>query len=390
MPQAPLPPPPSLTAGLPNLMSGIAAAFGVDDLPAPPLADLPPRLATARCVILLVIDGMGDAQLAKHLAGGLLAGCRQGVIDSVFPSTTASAISTFLTGLPPAGHGMTGWYQWCEEIGETLAILPMSRRGAGTPAKEAEDWAQSVLTAPSLGDRLPVPVTHVMPSWIAHSPFNRRLAGRVRHEPYANTESLFPAVERAMDATAERQFIYAYWPNYDATAHDVGPDGDKAVAKLHQIEAAIAAFIARRAGSDALLLVTADHGFITAPIDRQVDLADYPDLAACLVRPLSGERRAAYAHVLPGRREAFADAVQARLGDALWLADSAALFAAGWFGRSPPHPRFASRIGDFTLVMKADWSILDTRPGDRHHPMIGMHGGVSSDEMRVPLCVPPL
>ena len=68
-----------------------------------------------------------------------------------------------------------------------------------------------------------------------------------------------------MDATAERPVHLRLLAHYDATAHDVGPDGDKAVAKLHQIEAAIAAFIACRAGSDALLLVTADHGFITAP-----------------------------------------------------------------------------------------------------------------------------
>lgn len=381
-----LPPPPSLSRGLPNLMAAIGQAFGGGPQASVPLPGLAAHLGEAEALILLVVDGMGEVQLRRHLAGGSLDRACFDIIDSVYPPTTAAAVGTFLTGLPPLGHALTGWTQWCEEVGETLSILPLSRRGEGRPAPEAERWAEKILALPTFADRLPVPVTHVMPAWIAHSPFNRRLAGNVAQEPYHGTTDLFPAIERALDSGRGRRFIYAYWPEYDNAAHDHGPDGEYAVAQLKQLEAALEAFVRRRRGTQATLLVTADHGFIATSPQRRIDLADHPDLAACLLRPLTGERRTAYAHVVPERREFFAATLEARLGHALWMVPSETLVEAGWFGRCEPHPRFASRIGDFVLLLKEDWSLVDTRPGDHHPPLLGLHGGSSAAELRIPLC----
>lgn len=367
-------------------MASLAAAFGAAPGSVPPLPDLATELAKARNVILLVVDGMGEAQLLRHLGDTLLGKSPRLTLDSVFPTTTATAVGTFLSGLAPVGHALTGWHLWSEEVGETLAILPMRRRSSPTPAPEADAWAERILTVLPFADRLPVAVTHVMPAWIAHSPFNRHMAGHVRHQPYGATPDLFTAVERAMAVRSDRQFIYAYWPDFDTAAHDNGPDSPIAVARLRGLVAEIEAFVARQAGSNTLLLVTADHGFITAPTERQIDLADHPDLVACLAQPLSGERRVAYAHLHEGTGTYFADTVAQRFGHALWIIDSRSLVDSGWFGRGHLHRHFLSRIGDFTLILKDDWTLLDTRPGDRHHPMIGMHGGVSEAEMRVPLC----
>lgn len=381
-----LPAPPSQTRGLPNLMAALAATFGAKANCVSPLPDLPAELATARTVILLVIDGMGEAQLARHLGDTLLGKCPRMVLDSVFPTTTATAVGTFLTGMAPVSHSLTGWHLWSEEIGETVAILPMRRRSSLAPVPEAEQWAERILNVLPFADRLPVAVTHVMPAWIAHSPFNQRMAGHVRHQPYGATPDLFTAVERAMASQDDRHFIYAYWPDFDTAAHDHGPDHATAVARLRGMVHEIESFVARQAGSDAVLLVTADHGFITAPVERQIDLADHPDLVECLARPLSGERRVAYAHIKPGRGEYFAEMMADRFGHALWVMPSASLIDGGWFGNGRRHDHFLSRIGDYTLILKDDWTILDTRPGDRQHPMLGMHGGVSEAEMRVPLC----
>jgi hypothetical protein len=45
------------------------------------------------------------------------------------------------------------------------------------------------------------------------------------------------------------------------------------------------------------------------------------------------------------------------------------------------------RVGDYTLVMKANWTIKDWLPGEKHHTVIGVHGGVTEAEMMVPLVV---
>ena len=61
----------------------------------------------------------------------------------------------------------------------------------------------------------------------------------------------------------------------------------------------------------------------------------------------------------------------------------------GWFGLADPHPRLRERVGDYALVMQEDYAIRDRIAGEKPFRHIGVHGGVSREEMRVPLVVVP-
>lgn len=381
-----LPPAPSFQHGLANLMASLAAARSYGNLPCAPLPELPPaELASTRHLVLLVIDGMGEAQVRAHIPDGRLARARIATLESVFPSTTASAIGTFLTGLPPGQHGLTGWHIWFAAIASQLAVLPLSRRGMRSPAPEAEAWAHSLLDATPLADRLPHPTAIISPEWIVDSPFNRRLSGRARRIGYRTLSGMFSALETAIKA-ATPSYIYAYWPEFDSRAHEQGPDGPKAVAALHELERELASFLDRTQGAEATLLVTADHGFIATSAAHLIDLGDTPELVAMLAHPLSGERRATYVHLKPGCRQAFRAGIEARHGHALWCMDSVDLLAQGWFGPPPYHPDLHNRIGDLTLLLRGDWTLRDRLPGENDYCLAGMHGGVSAAEREIPLC----
>ena len=98
----------------------------------PGLAQLPPdEIKDARNLVLLLIDGLGYNYLSGPGAGSLMASRLAGRMTSVFPSTTASAITTTFTGLAPAEHGLTGWFTWFAEAGTTAAALPFMPRAAG-------------------------------------------------------------------------------------------------------------------------------------------------------------------------------------------------------------------------------------------------------------------
>ena len=64
---------------------------------------------------------------------------------------------------------------------------------------------------------------------------------------------------------------------------------------------------------------------------------------------------------------------------------SSDLIAQGWFGLGPANPRLAERVGEYTLVMKGDYTIKDWITGEQRHLTLGVHGGVSAAEMYVPL-----
>src|SRR5438445_10633959 len=79
----------------------------------PVLAALPAaELSEAENIVLVIIDGLGDHYLARRGVGGELARRRRASITSVFPSTTASAITTSYTGRPPLEHSLPGWFTY--------------------------------------------------------------------------------------------------------------------------------------------------------------------------------------------------------------------------------------------------------------------------------------
>lgn len=61
--------------------------------------------------------------------------------------------------------------------------------------------------------------------------------------------------------------------------------------------------------------------------------------------------------------------------------------AQGWFGPGAAHPRLQERVGDYLLLMNDGYVIKDLVPGERPFYPIGNHGGLSEDELYVPLIV---
>jgi arylsulfatase A-like enzyme len=153
------------------------------------------------------------------------------------------------------------------------------------------------------------------------------------------------------------------------------------------VDAGFARLLAELAGTDTLVVATADHGFVDTHREKVIELDDHPDLAETLLVPLCGEPRVAYCYVRPSAQRAFEHYVETRLSHCATLARSADLIAQGWFGPGAAHPHLAERIGDYTLVMKDGYAIRDQVPGERRHRQIGVHGGTSEEEMLVPLVV---
>ena len=370
-----------------NLMRTLAAACGAPLPGQPPLAaayGLDAReLSRRRNIVLLVVDGLGSGMLERHGSGTLRAQAGK-VLTSVFPSTTAAAIPTFMTGLAPAQHALTGWHMWLDELQAVTAILPLTPR-ARPPFEEAPEKLP-----PRLFDHAPIyggmhrPAWVVSPKEIAGSPFNAfhtRGADTLAYSDLAEMLQMLASLVRIPG----RKFVYAYWPTLDSVSHRYGTTSPEAQATLARFCAGLDLLLGDIAGSDTQILVTADHGFIDSPADRCIELDDHPELAAMLARPLCGEQRVAWCYVKPGAGADFARCARSRLGARADVVPCSQLIADGCFGPGAAHPKLASRIGDFALVMRDNWTIKDWLAGEPRYRMIGQHGGTSAAEMQVPL-----
>src|SRR5918999_5564525 len=116
-----------------NLMSSIVAARGGKALHSPLRNLRTEELRAARNLVLLIVDGLGDNYLMRRGAGGELARRRRASLTSVFPSTTASAITTSYTARTPLEHGLTGWFTYFGEAGRGFGARPFFRPGGPLP-----------------------------------------------------------------------------------------------------------------------------------------------------------------------------------------------------------------------------------------------------------------
>src|SRR6185503_18205579 len=140
--------------GLVNLVASLVAARGGTPRHEP-LGNLSLD-AEITNLVLLIVDGLGDNLLMRRAAGGELARRRKRAITSVFPSTTASAITTSYTGRTPVEHGLTGWFQYFGEAGCVSAALPFKSRGDMAPLAARGVSAERVFSAPALFESMPV------------------------------------------------------------------------------------------------------------------------------------------------------------------------------------------------------------------------------------------
>jgi hypothetical protein len=370
-----------------NLMATLAAARGARPRHAP-LGALPPQaLADARNVVLVIADGVGDGVLARHAAGGEIQRRRRAAITSVFPSTTASAITTSYTGRAPLEHGLTGWFTYFGEAGCVGAPLPFITRGVKRSLRARGLSPERAFPAVSLFGTLATPVTVVTPRSIVDSDYNVFHCGPATRRPYETLAGFVAETEAAVKSSDAQKFVYAYWPDYDSTAHPHGHESPAALAQLAAFDAAFGTLLARLSGTDSVVVLTADHGFIDSAPEESLELADGPGLSALLRYPLCGEPRIAYCYVQAGRAEDFMRRAADWLGERATVRPSRALVDEGWFGPGTPHPRLAERIGDVALVMNGRYTIKDRTPGEARHRHIGNHGGTSDAEMLVPLVV---
>ncbi len=370
-----------------NLMSSLIQAGGGSSPLYPPLSLLDPlALREQRNIILLVLDGLGY-DFFKRCGDGVLHQHLQGRLTSVFPSTTAAAITTYLTGDAPQQHGITGWFMYFRELGAVMTTLQGAPRYGGVDLSHSGIDAERLFAHTPISKRLGLPTYLVTPWNIAYSDFNMSHKGSAEVHAYGSLSQMFAITAAIARNPPKRKFIYSYWPGLDHIGHSHGIESTQAAHHCREIDAAFGAFLESIEGSGSTVVVTADHGLIDVSATDNIELDSHPDLAETLALPLCGERRVAYCYVKPDRREAFEQYVTTELADCAEMRPSRELIEDGYFGVGDPHPRLRERVGDYTLIMKQRFAIKDWLPAEARFSQIGAHGGTSDAEMYVPLIV---
>jgi predicted AlkP superfamily pyrophosphatase or phosphodiesterase len=345
----------------------VPALLEPGDAPPPWLPE--PALAADQ-VVLLTLDGLGWEQLQarRHLAPTLTA-MTGGPITSVAPTTTATALTSITTGLPPGEHGVVGYRM--SVAGEVLNVLRWSTAAGDARQTIPPDRIQD--HAPFLGHRPPI----VTRAEFRHSGFSGAHLVGTRFHGWRTMSTLVVEVRNLL--RSGEPFVYAYYDGVDKVAHEygLGEHYDAEVAAVDRLVGELVAVLPRGAA----VAVTSDHGQVHVG-DAVVPIAGE---VMSHVTQLSGEGRFRWLHARGGRQAALLEAARALHGDQAWVATRDEVAMEGWFG-----PRLtdagASRLGDVVLAARDDVAFSDPHDTGPYH-LVGRHGSLTSAEMLVPLLV---
>lgn len=369
-----------------NLMSSIMHALGGNSNQHPPLRMLDgDALSQATNIVLLVLDGLGYHYLCDRGRNSVLHHYLNGQMTSVFPTTTATAITTFMTGLAPQQHGLTGWFTYFDEIESVVTVLPCKHRYNIAENHKIPINAQQLYGHIPLFDLLDVDSFVVTPEMIAYSEYSLSHRGKAQIKPYVTLAECFDYTADIVRSSGTRKYVYTYWPQFDGMAHERGVHSQDVADHFADIDKAFEKFISDIKGTNTLVIATADHGIIDSGAEHCIEIDNYPELLDMLTLPLSGERRMAYCYVDPDRREDFQGFVKSNFSGQIDILDSQQLVAQNYYGLGAPHPQLNRRVGDYALFMRDNMTIMDTLETEKHFYHIGTHGGLSKQEMIVPL-----
>jgi len=378
---------PDYTNSIVNLASSIIKARGGNPT-YPPLKQLQPRSINTKNILLIVIDGLGFNYIKKHAKNTVFAEHLKGSITSLFPSTTATCITSFLTGVAPQQHAITGWFMHLKEIGMITAILPGCPRAVKVPLNMMGTDVTSIYRQKTIFEKIKAVSYTISPADFINSAYNITLCRKTTGLFYNNLSNFIKATVWAVKKkTAKQKFIYAYWPEFDMLCHEYGTTNVQVKKHTKDLNRKLTRLLKELKGTDTTIIITADHGHKDIRKERIIELKDHSILAKAHSMPLSGEPRAAYCYVHPSKASQFETYVKKNLAHACTLHTSEELIRKGYYGTGTPSKHLADRVGDYILLMKDDYTIKDTlitEKGNRHK---SMHGGLSEDEMFVPLIV---
>ncbi|OGF54955.1 MAG: hypothetical protein A2Z21_02865 [Candidatus Fraserbacteria bacterium RBG_16_55_9] len=383
-----------------NLANTVLERFGLPTNHPPLPKELLPAKHEVQKVVLLLIDALGYCQLVRFLDREpdslfcrLTAHGRFMPLTSIFPSTTTASLATLHTGLTPQEHGILGYRLFLKEFGMIANMIRLSplREPASDRLFTMGLKPKKFLGCATLHDRLrQVGVrSYVSLKQIyVRSGLSRLLSPKAATAmPFANSSDMSVLLRKILERPNERAFLFVYWDALDEIAHRYGPESEEWETELrslaYTLEQACLGDLEAPFLKHTLFFIAADHGQLrVVPKHEVMRLTRLPKLKQSLLIPPTGEYRATYLYAKAGRLTELESGLREGFGDRLVVLRSREALEAGLFGRGSIHRETLDRIGDLIAIPRGTQALY--WPHDSYS-LIGRHGGLTDEEMLVPL-----
>lgn len=358
-------------------------------------------------VVLFVADGLGYHDVKPRLEDGnfLQAAAASDSlvpITTIFPSTTAAALTTIATGLTPQEHCLPEWFVYMKEIDKVIATLPFAAVGQrGRDALLGEMDPRRLFSGPTINWSLKkrgVDAVCFVGSNIARTAYSKLSHAGSEIVPYLTSSDLFASLRRRLEASKRPTFFYAYWERVDTIGHAYGPGTEESASEVdllsHVLKKEFLDRLPPKTAEDTTLLLTADHGQIPVEASKTTYLNKMRPVIRNLKVGPSGSRippwgsaRDVYLAIKEGKIDTTKAALEKQLGGTAAMLPTKEAVARGYFGLGKPRELFLDRVGDLMILPRKRNLVWYRYSRRDDFDLNGHHGGMNPHEMLIPLIV---
>ena len=323
-----------------------------------------------RNVVLFLVDAMGSEILKKHpKQSEFLRNNQADTLTTVFPSTTVSATTSMLTGLPPVTTGWIGWLQYVKE--EDRSVIFFFNKDFYDDTHNFDyNVSEKYVPITKIYDLIEhqnsdVQALEIFPEFKSpeHKTF-RDLCNTV----IKNTQS------------EGKHFIYAYWDKLDTYLHATGTTSKRVRNHVNEINDDFK-YLIENLDDDTIVIVTADHGQIDI---EEIELWHYKNIVETFLHNPSVEARATAFFIKEGMAEQFVKGFNDNFRDKFILYKSEDFLNSKYLGDSVEHEKLKEFLGDYFSIAVDKYSF---KLSNSKKSFLAQHAGLTKDEMLIPLIV---
>ena len=324
-------------------------------------------------------------------------------LTSQFPSTTVAHVTTMSTGQAVGQHGIFEWQYYEPQLDAMIVPLLFTFAGEESPellrlAKVDPRWILPQQTFFQTLQAQGVASWSILPKELVKSTYTNAMAQGSTVVGYKTLPEALVNLRRQLDRITGPTLHYLYYPNIDSICHDYGPESEQAAAEIDAFLTMLDRwFFVRMDGkrqSTAFLLI-ADHGQMTIAPATTVYLNLLPEFES--IRPWlrtdkqddlltpGGSPRDDVLYIKDSALDEAHAFLSRLLRDRVDVVKVSGLISAGFFGPKPPSDNFLSHVSNLVILPHANESVWWYEEGRFEQKFFGHHGGLSAEEMEIPL-----
>ncbi|MFR4998667.1 MAG: alkaline phosphatase family protein [Clostridium paraputrificum] len=374
-----------------NIINSIKHNFGINDGITLENKKIKKILLNKEKVVFILVDAFGwkfyksvreDSKFFKEIR-------KRGIeekIISQFPSTTTAHVTSVITGKDVSTHGFFEWFTYDSKINEVF-----------TPFLFDYEGKEEILPKDNLFKELKengVCSTIITPNYINNSYYSRELFKDGKVKGYDSVEEMFNILLQGIKKDKGKNFYYIYYPQIDSIGHEYGMSSYKAYFEINNFIKALDNFynnVLDKGVNEGIFILSADHGQME--IKDRIYLNELiPNIEEYMLKDSKGRsivpvgynrdmflyiKKEFETYVYELLKEKFKDK-----GEIYLVKD---LIDKGVFIN--PSETFLSRMGNIVIIPYDGYGVWWFEKGKYEISLKGSHGGLTKDEMEIPLLI---